>query len=187
MLTHWLASITWMLANLRWGCSSVSDCSKRLDVNSGSCCAIPDVNFEPYRQSCGHFLNNSQSSLIPCLVDCIFNASHVLIGNQMNADNARKMTEQLMSANPDFVDISVTALLNCSANKEQWEKFHKRRFFGNYKCSLLPLYLRTCAVEIAFVNCPTSSWKGGKACEEAREYKLNCKCDLSGRVCSART
>ncbi|TDG50246.1 hypothetical protein AWZ03_003462 [Drosophila navojoa] len=147
---------------------------------------MPDVDISPYLERCGHFLSSNQLSLIPCLVDCIFNASQVLTAKQLNPDNARNMTEILLRAHPDFVDVSVAALLNCSANRKQWEKFQKRRFFGNYKCTLLPLYLRMCAVDYIYVNCPSSSWKSSKACEEAREHKLNCKCDFTGNLCRPR-
>lgn len=121
-----------------------------------------------------------------CLYDCIFNSSKVLNGTQLNVANAKRMVEQLLGNNKEYVNLHVRSLQNCTENASKMMRTVRRRSFGAQTCSQLALFLGVCTVENMFVHCPATSWTRSTMCEEAREFVLRCNCDPGGKVCMQR-
>ncbi|XP_062135202.1 uncharacterized protein LOC133844922 [Drosophila sulfurigaster albostrigata] len=183
MLTKCTALTIWLLASLASVNPAEMDCSKRLDYNTvSSCCPRPNLNFDAFRPSCGKFMQEGKPKISPCLFECIFNSNNVLDGMELNVPNARKVLQDMLGANKDFLDIYVESMRNCSSNTEALMK-RMRRNMGQNNCTKVALFLSWCTAENIFAHCPATSWRSSQSCEEAHDFMVNCKCDDNQSVC----
>ncbi|KAH8261470.1 hypothetical protein KR044_009608, partial [Drosophila immigrans] len=157
----------------------------RFDFNSqavSSCCPKPILNFDAFRPSCGKYLQEGKPKISPCLYECIFNSCNVLDGLELNVESGRKILQDMLGSNKEFLDVYVSSLQNCTAKAEMLMKRARRNLRRN-NCSTLPVLLSWCTIENAFVHCPSTSWRSSQSCEEARDFMVNCKCDEDQSVC----
>ncbi|KAH8396668.1 hypothetical protein KR215_002167, partial [Drosophila sulfurigaster] len=192
-MTKCTALTIWLLASLASVNPTEMDCSKRLDYNTvSSCCPRPSLNFDAFRPSCGKFMQEGKPKISPvskeylpklasvnvrnysqCLFECIFNSNNVLDGMELNVSNARKVLQDMLGANKDFLDIYVESMRNCSSNMESLMK-RMRRNMGQNNCTKVALFLSWCTAENIFAHCPATSWRSSQSCEEAHDFMVNC-------------
>ncbi|EDV37548.1 Odorant-binding protein 50c [Drosophila ananassae] len=151
------------------------DCSRRQNVNTvRGCCAYPTLNFDQFRKQCGKHMPVGSPKISPCLYECIFNATNVLEGSEVNPSNTRSMLERLLGNNQDFLEAYVEGMLNCSDTVEAMLKNRRPRHPQSSECSPVAVYFAICTQSFVFNHCPSSSWAGTDACETARLQSLNC-------------
>ncbi|KRF97948.1 uncharacterized protein Dwil_GK27208 [Drosophila willistoni] len=52
-----------------------------------NCCNGPVYSLELYKDVCAEYMPEGIPKVSPCLHECVYNASNILIGDQMNLDN----------------------------------------------------------------------------------------------------
>ncbi|XP_041449115.1 uncharacterized protein LOC111075899 [Drosophila obscura] len=152
------------------------NCTRRQDFNAvRGCCSIPTFHFEAFGKQCGRYMPDGGPRVSPCLYDCIFNATKILNGSELDVANARSMLQRLLGNNQDFLDVYLDGMLQCPGAVEAMMRARRPRpVAGVEQCSPVPLYYGICTTRYVFNYCPSSSWSYTELCETARLQDLNC-------------
>ncbi|XP_023037937.2 uncharacterized protein LOC26529210 [Drosophila willistoni] len=140
-----------------------------------NCCNGPVYSLELYKDVCAEYMPEGIPKVSPCLHECVYNASNILIGDQMNLDNVEVMLEKLLSKDSVFHEVSINAFRECSKNIDEMKKLLKRRPSPNpgmEQCSALPLMMSICCQRYMTSHCPESKWKATEKCEKARQCEI---------------
>ncbi|KAH8401628.1 hypothetical protein KR009_006928 [Drosophila setifemur] len=164
------------------------DCSRRQDISlEKGCCAYPTLRFEQFRKYCGRLMPVGAPRVSPCLYECIFNATNVLVDSELDPVNTRTMLEMLLGSNHDFLEAYMEGMLHCKDTVEDMLLKKRPRYqSGPEMCSPVAVFYGICTQRYVFNNCPSSSWTGSEVCEMARWRNLNCPSARSSRGSSSR-
>ncbi|XP_043645279.1 uncharacterized protein LOC122614712 isoform X1 [Drosophila teissieri] len=152
------------------------------------CCSAPLPNWAVFNREChksatqasvsskGIYQSqvNSASFLVKCRLDCIFNASSVLQGNQLNQAKVRPMLERAFSSEPT-IDVYESNFARCSSVVRSKYQELSPLSRQSDACDRHALFYSLCAYARLIFTCPEKMWQGNnRMCQEAKAYAKKC-------------